>query len=220
MNDDLAGYGRGRNNGLPLLRLAIVVALHLLMFALWRLGVPAAPSDHADRPAIVYLRAPKPAPPQNAFKTAPPQPALRVRVAKRIPYIVAQPAPPMAVVAPAPAPEPEPEPPPAPPADAQPSLAERARAGAGRADRELRAGEPKVAGAAPLVGPDKFAVALEAAFKPRSTTIEEIPSADGRRISRVTGRGFSYCIVEEANQLVRGNDIFKDKRGKQVSCPK
>ncbi|PWF54559.1 hypothetical protein [Massilia glaciei] len=221
LTDDLAGYGRGRTPGMPMLRLGIVVALHALLFAWWRMGVPAAPPDDPNRPAMVYINAAKPPPaPAPEPKKMPPPPSAAVRVPRvpRVPEPVHEPvplwSPPTVMVAP----EPEPEPEPANDA-AQPSLAERARSGAGRADRELRAGERKVGGAAPLAGPDKFAVAVQSAFKPRATTMEDISTADGRRMTRVRGRGFSYCIVEEANQMVRGNDIFKNKQGKQVNCP-
>lgn len=80
---------------------------------------------------------------------------------------------------------------------AAPTMAERARAMAGAADQTLRKENPERKGlfTLPLNTPmARFIRALEAAGKPRATSVTTIRTADGQTITKVTTGAGSYCV--------------------------
>jgi hypothetical protein len=80
---------------------------------------------------------------------------------------------------------------------AAPSLTEQARAMAGATDQALRKENPERKGllTLPLNTPmARFIRALEAAGKPRGTSVTTIRTADGQSITKVTTGSGSYCI--------------------------
>lgn len=67
---------------------------------------------------------------------------------------------------------------------------------------------------------DQLAQGIAAAFKPRSTSFEELRAADGSPITKVSGPAGTYCIMRDSN-LGGGHDTIRDGvRDKVVRCPR
>lgn len=67
---------------------------------------------------------------------------------------------------------------------------------------------------------DRLAQGIAAAFKPRTTTFEELRAADGSPITKVSGPAGTYCIMRDTN-LGTGHDTIRDGvRDKVVKCPR
>jgi hypothetical protein len=199
-NDQLASVHR--RTIAPSLTLTIVVSIHVLVFFWWR-----ADSWHLARVTsgrsvdIVFVAPPKPA---AAI------PAVRKRPPARSPApirVLPAPAEAITIVPATPLPFAGTE-----------GVAGRAKAGVGRVYRELLTEDRSQR--APIANETPFARAIAAAFIPRSTTIEEVVMADGRRMSKVSGPRGTYCVVmESSNSAARDPFKYGGSQMKTMSCP-
>ncbi|HEY0489357.1 MAG TPA: hypothetical protein VGD30_07595 [Telluria sp.] len=65
-----------------------------------------------------------------------------------------------------------------------------------------------------------FANSIEAAYKPRGTTIKEYILPDGRRMSRVTSSAGSKCHLALDNHTIMADAYRSQGRvSKEVPCP-
>jgi hypothetical protein len=99
-----------------------------------------------------------------------------------------------------------------------PDLLDRAKASARRLARDM---EPATQAAAPLTLEQSLGNAIAAAARPRTTTIEELKTADGRPLSRVSGPAGTYCVAGDGFGPSAGRDPFRDgPRDRVVRCPR
>lgn len=191
--------------------LALLAGVHVGAFLSWhpiRHGSsPAGPMSHASL-VFVNVAAP-PARPREHEAAAPVGPAARRQPARALPATAAVAAP-TAVPAP-PSPLPVEDPP-----DVT-DLLDRAKASARRLASELPANKAS----APLTLEQSLGNAIAAAARPRTTTIEELQTADGRPLSKVSGPAGTYCVMRDGFGPSAGRDPFRDgPRDRVVRCPR
>ena len=205
--------------------LAVTVAMHIALFACWRLAAaPATPLPDLDRtPAIQWIRAftrppasmaPAPAPqktqpaaPRTARST-PPVPA-----AQRPPEPAAAATEPVAVDTTFDKPA--------------PSLRERALRGVGAIDKALRKESPAHRADSPVSTPQsRLEAGFAEAYRPKAweaPVITELSDQgqNGRRIYKVkTGLG-TYCIYVDGNSTPNGIDMMQNGiKHKTQKCPR
>jgi hypothetical protein len=202
---------------MPMLRrslpLALTITVHLLLLACFYLARPQAPQGAAAGPPryMLTLVRPTPAPPaKHEIK----KPVVRTATRPLPPVSRATPprAAPEAVQADTSAPD---------TLAAAPylgNLVERARSGAGKIDRELRAGQP-----APLSADSRqarFERIMASAYidKSNTLTVDRYESGDGVIIERLTRGGKSSCYMSGTVNFVPG--ILRDSsKPKTVTCP-
>lgn len=99
-----------------------------------------------------------------------------------------------------------------------PDLLERAKASARRVAPEVL---PASKAPAALTLEQSLGNAIAAAARPRTTTIEELQTADGRPLSKISGPGGTYCVTREGFGPGAGRDPFRDgARDRVVRCPR
>lgn len=207
---------RPRRAGLVLLA---VGGLHLLAVWLWTLTAPAPPS-HPDQRRMVWLQLPAPVA-LKARKPAPPARALRARRDQAaLPTIRTRPMP-ATPATPAPQPASEVRLLPADPFAADVSEAAsplaQAKQDAVRFDKEVN--KDRLKGITSFEN-RPFALALGGAFKATGTTLTEYRSADGRAITKVTGRGGSYCVMALESHSVMSETLGRQgATTRKVKCP-
>ncbi|MBA5605816.1 hypothetical protein H3H36_10615 [Duganella sp. FT3S] len=100
--------------------------------------------------------------------------------------------------------------------DSVPGLRDRVLSQAREIAHEM---EPRAQVMPALSRQDRLAQGIAAAYKPRTTTFEELRAADGSPITKVSGPAGSYCITRDAS-LGSGRDTIRDGvRDKVVHCP-
>ncbi|HYD63682.1 MAG TPA: hypothetical protein VEC35_25230 [Noviherbaspirillum sp.] len=101
------------------------------------------------------------------------------------------------------------------------SLIDNALRSAGKVDKEIRQQLPRRFPDDSKDGrPSALERAVEAAGKIRTTTTEEITSADGTRMTKVTGPSGTYCVIRNSIGATAGIDTIQ--RGvpqRTVNCP-
>lgn len=194
--------------------LLFIIALHLLALWLWvnrkvtRDVAPAAHFTEVFFPRLTPVPAAPPAPlPRRPRSTAAPS--------------AVEPPHPITLITPPPAPA-TPRAEPAPPARFTDQVMEQARRDLGKIDRELRKGSLNMAEREPVVYAAKRSSLIAGAYIGHDADrIEETTFADGRRMSKVTRGGKSFCVYKESNGLVGGRDVFRDGvRTMVTSCPR
>ena len=210
--------------------LAVTLAAHLLLFALWRLHhpVPGA-QDEREAAGIQWIRTlavTPPAPPSTPL----PQPSARI-IRDIFPGQFGTDKP----VRPAPATE-APPPAPASVADdpvfanvpAAPSLHERILKDIGKIDKGLRKESPgNHIVAAPNTPQTRLAAGIEAATRAphlwEAPRIEPVMDQGGydRKIYKVTSAGGVYCVYYDSNHTPNGLDTMKNGiKPKIATCPR
>lgn len=101
-------------------------------------------------------------------------------------------------------------------------IVERALRDAGKIDRELRKTSLNAAERKLTYGRTRHELVLAGALGGNEgTRIEEMETADGRRMSKVITRWGRYCAQKESNGLVGARDVFRDGvKTKITSCPR
>ncbi|WEF32647.1 hypothetical protein [Pseudoduganella chitinolytica] len=98
-----------------------------------------------------------------------------------------------------------------------PDLLDRAKASA----RRLASDMPATKLSPPLTLEQSLGNAIAAAARPRTTTIEELQTADGRPLSKVSGPAGTYCVTRDGFGPSAGRDPFRDgPRDRVVRCPR
>ena len=87
-------------------------------------------------------------------------------------------------------------------------------------DRDLRKEFPRFPDAAPNSTQARLEKGIAAAAKQNVTTMEEIVSPDGRRMTRVVGPNGTYCVRKEGAGATDGLDMIQGGvRAKTTNCP-
>lgn len=108
----------------------------------------------------------------------------------------------------------------APPVSTSSSTIFNAKRDIAKIDRELRKDFPKLPEAAPNSTQSRLEKGIAAAAKPQATTMEDIVSADGRRMTRVVGPNGTYCVRKEGAGATDGLDMIQGGvRAKTTNCP-
>lgn len=171
----------------PIVWLSLSLAAHLLAIRLWPGGQQQWPSPPAPPIAVRLMTLPEPERKIKPVETAPAQ-ATRHEHAPPTP----RPAAPAAEAKPQAVP-PAPASPASPPVRDSEQLILDARRSAGRIDHELRRDFP-FATQAPSTS--KLERGIAAAARPERSSLAEKTLPDGRRITKVSGPGGTYCVIE------------------------
>ncbi|WP_394782258.1 hypothetical protein [Undibacterium sp.] len=187
-----------QKNTLRRLALPAIIALHILFVYLW-LGArhQAVLQGHDSALTLSFF---SPAPEQVETPRAAPVP-LKHEVK---PQPVTIPLPPLAQpdnaprinIPPAPSAVVEQMPQTA-PAAAPSDLTANAMRSVGKLDKELRKEFPSIAHAQPESMQSKLAKGIAAAGVSQERTTQEKISPDGRRVTKVSGPGYSYCVMTD-----------------------
>lgn len=198
-----------------------VGALHVLVGWLWTLTA-LEPESAPDQRRMVFLQLPAPVAPKARTPAEPARPA-PARRGQAVAQVVEskRPPPPAAPATSAPAVATEvrllPPDPFAPAVAAPPEPLAQAKKDAVQFDKEIN--KDRLKGITSFEN-RPFAQALGGGFKATGTTITEYRSADGRAITKVTGRGGSYCVM-----ALESHSIMSETLGRQgattrkVKCP-
>ncbi|MES2299965.1 MAG: hypothetical protein V4582_23205 [Pseudomonadota bacterium] len=216
--------------------LALTVALHLALLALWRTALAPRPpaQDGLKGPAFEWLRL-LPVAPMPARPKRPKEHGARAR--PHADAAASHSAPPLAI-APAPTPVPAPAPAsdpfeasttPLAPASKTEDILRQARRDIGKFDRELRAASPKQIHA-PVNTPQsrlQAGIAEAAAAVPpkwyEPARIEALADQGGygRRIYKITTFKGTYCVTYESNHAPDGLDVMANGiKPKPTTCPR
>jgi hypothetical protein len=204
---------------MPMLRrslpLALTITVHLLLLACFHLARHRAPQGAAAGPPrymLTLVRPALPPPVKQEIKKPVVRTATRPQPLPPVSRATPPRAAPEAVQADAPVPDTLAV------APYLGDLAERARRGAGKIDRELRAGKP-----APLSADSRqarFERIMASAYidKSNTLTVDRYESGDGVIIERLTRGGKSSCHMSGTVNFVPG--ILRDSsKPKTVTCP-
>lgn len=100
------------------------------------------------------------------------------------------------------------------------NLLSNAKRDIGKIDRDLRKTYPKLLEAAPDSAQSRLEKGIAAAAKPNAFSMEDIISPDGRRMTKVTGPGGTYCVRKEGAGATDGLDAMQNGvRAKTTNCP-
>ncbi|MFZ6644800.1 hypothetical protein ACO0LO_03745 [Undibacterium sp. TJN25] len=180
--------------------LPAIIALHILFVYLW-IGArhQAAVQGHASMPLVLSFFSPAPEP----LETTRPAPVPPVHELKPQPVNI--PLPPLAqpdntpriTATPATAIDQTPQTPQTTPITASSDITATAMRSVGKLDRELRKEFPTIARAQPETMQSKLAKGIAAAGVSQERTMQERISPDGRRVTKISGPGYSYCVTTD-----------------------
>lgn len=203
----------GKNFGMGIV-LPLSIALHALVLSTWPLSTSHRPGSGFAEPITVRIWPARPEPPAAIDRHDQSAPASRAEKAQRplrtMPVLpdadmrVAEPHDPSAA------------------APSLPSAGEMIRNATrdiGRLDKEMRKSYPSLPQSPPKTVQSQLEKGIAAAGRPTTQTMEAKTLADGRRITKVSGPGGTYCVTHDSVANSGGIDQMQNGiQGKVTNC--